>query len=265
MNLRTILVALAGLVASSAMATILDIKSLEIDFTNPADVAAKASWSSDALDISPKGLGWDGESNVSKAGWFQTLPYALGVSWRPTRSFNVTITLKPAPTEIVLPNGQKTTPSPGSLYVRYSPDQEHWSTWQALPMTKHEGDPQKKDSGISFSGEISVPEVERAPYEKLLAEYARMDVPWKSDEQAAVAWILEKQPDFFARHLPFIGYIEFRHERWFSGVQRIASFSAQIVYGLGGMSSAPKDEKALKDRMMKPWSFKAKAADVPAH
>jgi hypothetical protein len=91
----------------------------------------------------------------------------------------------------------------------------------------------------------------------MLSEYAKLDVPWKSDEDAAVRWILDKQPDFFARQLPFIGYVQFRYEDGFYGGQRITSFKADASCGIGGIHSAPKDRNAYKDRHLKPWSFKA--------
>ena len=33
----------------------------------------------------------------------------------------------------------------------------------------------------------------------VVSEYSSLDVPWKSDEEAAVKWILEREPDFFEK------------------------------------------------------------------
>ena len=38
---------------------------------------------------------------------------------------------------------------------------------------------------------------------KLLSQYSTLDVPWKSDEEATVRWILERNPEFFSKQDPF--------------------------------------------------------------
>jgi hypothetical protein len=91
----------------------------------------------------------------------------------------------------------------------------------------------------------------------LLSEYSRLDVPWKSDEEAAVRWILERRPDFFSTDLPFIGYIEFLFEGSIHGGQRIRTFEASVSYGMSGLHSPPKDRNAYKDRDSSPWRFRA--------
>ena len=258
-------IALAVLVVSSAQASILDFKSLAIDFTNAADAKDKATWSeSDKLTVSANGLGWDGEAASSRDGWIQTVPLALGLSWRPPFAVSVRVSVHPKPTEFVLNNGQKSTPYVGDVYVRYSPDRLHWSTWQVLQTSEPQNNTEKQDPGRHFSGRIRVPYSERDEYGKLISEYARLDVPWQSDEEAAVRWILEKEPDFFAKQLPFIGYVQFRYEAGFYGGQRITSFKADVSYGMSGMHSAPKNKEAYKDRDSRPWSFKAEETEKDA-
>lgn len=255
---RTILaIALAGLVASSADASILDFKSLAIDFTNASDAEAKATWSEpDKLAVATNGLGWDGEAASSRDGWIQTIPLALGLSWRPPYAVSVRISIHPKCTEFVLNSGQKSTPYAGDAYVRYSPDLRHWSTWQVLQPSEPQSNAEKQNPGRHFSGAIRIPYVEREEYSRLISEYSRLDVPWKSDEDAAVRWIIEKEPDFFAEQLPFMGYVQFRYEAGFYGGQRIISFKADVSYGMSGMHSAPKDKDAYKDRDSRPWSFR---------
>ena len=258
-------IAVAVLVASSAQASILDFKSLAIDFTNPADARDKATWSEpDKLTVSTNGLGWDGEAASSRDGWIQTIPLALGLSWRPPYAVSVRVSVHPKPTEFVLNNGQKSTPYAGDVYVRYSTDLLHWSTWQVLQTSEPQSNTEKQNPGRHFSGTVRVPYSERDEYGKLISEYARLDVPWQSDEDAAVRWILEKEPDFFAKQLPFIGYVQFRYEAGFYGGQRIASFKADVSYGMSGLHSAPKDKDAYKDRDSTPWSFRAKQKEENA-
>jgi len=263
---RTILaIALAGLVASSAGASILDFKSLAIDFTNATDAKAKATWSEpEKLTISTNGLGWDGEAASSRDGWIESVPLALGLSWRPPYAVSVRVSVHPKPTEVVLNSGQKSTPYAGDVYVRYSPDLQHWSTWQVLQPGEPQSNAEKQNPGRHFIGTVRVQYSERDQYGKLMSEYARLDVQWKSDEDAAVRWILDKEPDFFAKQLPFIGYVQFRYEAGFYGGQRVTSFKADVSYGMSGMHSAPKDKDAYKDRDSRPWSFRAEQAKKDA-
>jgi hypothetical protein len=253
-----LMAALAGLVASTATASILDFKSLAIDFTDASDAKAKAAWSEpDKLTVSTNGLGWDGEAASSRDGWIETIPLALGLSWRPPHAVSIRVSIHPKPSEFVLNNGQKSTPYAGDVHVRYSPDLEHWSTWQVFQTSEPQSNAEKQNPGRHFSGTVRVPYSERDQYGKLISEYARLDVQWKSDEDAAVRWILDKEPDFFAKQLPFIGYVQFRYEAGFYGGQRVTSFKADVSYGMSGIHSAPKDKDAYKDRDSLPWSFRA--------
>lgn len=258
-------IALAVSVASSAAASILDFKSLAIDFTDPADAKAKATWSQpEKLTVSTNGLGWDGEAASSRDGWIQSVPLALGLSWRPPYAVSVRVSVHPKPTEFLLNSGQKSTPYAGDVYVRYSPDLLHWSTWQVLQTSEPQSNTEKQNPGRHFSGSVRVPYSERDEYSRLISEYARLDVPWRSDEDAAVRWILEREPNFFAKSLPFIGYVQFRYEGGFHGGQRITSFKADVSYGIGGMHSAPKDKDAYKDRDSQPWSFRGEQTEKGA-
>jgi hypothetical protein len=258
-TLRTLPAAILGcVIASSAAASILDFKSLTIDFTTAGDAHVKATWSEpQKLNITTNGLGWDGEAASSRAGWIQTTPLALGLSWRPPYAVSIRVSIHPKPAEFVLNTGQKSTPYAGDVYVRYSPDLRHWSTWQVLQASESQTDAEKQNSGRHFSGTIRVPDSEREQYNRLVSEYARLDVPWKSDEDATVRWILQRAPNFFAKQLPFIGYVEFRFEGGFYGGQRITSFRADVLYGMSGLHSPPENREAYKDRDGKPWSFRA--------
>ncbi|HCS50747.1 MAG TPA: hypothetical protein DIW81_04015 [Planctomycetaceae bacterium] len=248
----------AGLVASTATASILDTKSLAIDFTDINDARAKATWSKpDLITIDRNGLGWDGESASSRDGWIQTTPLALGLSWRPPLAVSVRVSIHPKPSEFFLNNGQKSIPYGGNVYVRYSPDLKHWSTWQVLQASEPQGYEKDQNPGRHFISSVRVPNSERDRYGKLLSEYAKLDVQWKSDEDAVVRWILEKEPDFFATQLPFIGYIQFQYEAGFYGGQRITSFKANVSYGMSGIHSLPKDNDAYKGRCSRSWSFNA--------
>jgi hypothetical protein len=248
----------ALLAADTSYADIIDFKHLSIDLTNSDDATAKASWSDpNRITVSKDGLGWDGDRVSSMDGWIQTKPIALGMSWRPTYAISVRCAIQPPSREFTLDNGQKSTPDAGDVYVRFSPDRVHWSTWQALERAEPQSADEKKTPGRYYNGTVRVAYRDRSEYSKLLSDYSERDVPWKSDEEAAVKWIIGRDADFFAKHIPFIGYVEFLYEPGFYGGQRIRNFKADISYGMGGMHAIPKDESVTKNRDV-PWRFEGK-------
>jgi len=158
--------------------------------------------------------------------------------------------ITPEAKPVTLGNGQKTVPWAGEAFARYSPDGLHWSNWQVMVCDR------KRTDARAFSGEITVPQRERREYGEFLSEYAKLDVPWRSDEEAAVGWILKRAPDFFGRSLPFIGYVELLFEFPFQGGQRLTKLQASAAYGMSGVHYPPKDESVFNGRQT-PWRFKA--------
>jgi len=237
---------------------ILGSQTLTVDLTDLQKAKAEATWSPpDKLSITDEGLGWDGDAASSYDGWIRTRPVGVGLSWRPTYSVSIRVTIQPAPSRITLPNGQKMTPYPGNVFVRYSPDLEHWSSWQVLERAEASSD-DERSAGRRFNDKVEVPRCDRDEYSRLLSEFSKLDVPWKSDEDAAVRWILKRDPDFFAKTIPFIGYVQFLYEGSFRGGQRLKSFEADVSYGVGGKHFAPEDNSVYEDRDSRPWGFKTK-------
>ncbi len=249
---------LISLSATSVSASILDFKTLEIDFTNLADAGVKATWSEpDIVTVTTNGLGWNGEPASMRDGWIKTVPIALGLSWRAPSAVSVRVCINPEIEEIALNSGQVSTPYQGDVYVRFSPDTVHWSTWQVLQPREPQSSTEILNPGRHFSGTLRVPYIEMTEYRQLLGKYAELDVPWRSDEEAAVQWILENDPAFFERQIPFIGYIEFLYEGSFHGRQRITSFRAEITCGMSGLHYPPENDSIYEDRDSRPWSFTA--------
>ena len=216
---------------ASSPAPILDFKDLIIDFTNAQDAKQNAEWSDpDQLTIKPTGLGREGDEHAVRAtvfreNWVQTKPLAVGLYWRAPTSASVKVK--------ILPPLRKDLPA--DVFARYSADYKHWSSWQAL----HRDD--KKTKATAFTGDLGIPERELRQYQSYLEQYSKLDVPWTSDEEAAVRWILKQQPDFFERSLPFIGYIELLFDAPFYEGWRIKRFEAHISYGMSGLRAEPKD------------------------
>lgn len=241
------------LMVSGAEGTILDYKVLEIDFTDPADAAAQASWTpADELTVTDEGLGWDGESASSWDGRIHTVTMAQGLSWRPASSVSVRVHLQPPMKGFTLNDGSTSVPYGGNVFVRYSPDKQHWSSWQVL-----ESEQKPEEPGRHYSGVVQVPGVARAEYQRRLEQYGARDVPWVSDEEAAVRWIVGEDPDFFEKNLPFIGYIELLYEGSFYGGQRLQSMKIEVSCAISGRHIPPDDPTAAKGRDSIPWRFEA--------
>lgn len=96
-----------------------------------------------------------------------------------------------------------------AAFLRYSPDGEHWSTWQAMTAdAPAEVKAAQPPPAPSFSAPVSVPQRETDAYRKKQREYSKLDVPWVSDEHALCEWIVAGDPEFFANNLPFPGSIQ---------------------------------------------------------
>lgn len=224
---------------------------LTIDFTKPDEARNLARWDDmDIIQCGPQGLGWGGEKrkdrNTSRPATVRTIvPMGIGASWRPSRNAQIAVKLAW--------KGEHAARAHGHLYVRYGCDGEHWSEWRNVPRVRTA----KLQAQKEYRTELRVRNADRAAYDELLSEYAkRDDVPWKSDEEAAVTWLLEKRPDFLERARPFIGYVEFLYETEFRGGTHLASLEANVIWVLPGAHYPPKDKQARAGREG-PWCWKA--------
>lgn len=248
------------LAVSPSSAGMLGMGRIDIDFTDSTQARSRATWSSaEGLTVTAAGLGWAGDENSGRDGWIETLPFALGWSWRPTYGFSVRAAIQPAPRQAFKSSGRDTIYCTGELFVRYSPDLVHWSSWQRLSAADPRNKDEREPPGCVYAGEVLVPQVERQAYNELLLKYEQMDVPWKSDEDAAVRWIVGKDPTFFSKHLPFTGYGQLRLEARFSGGERVRRLRADIGYSAGGLSTKPKSGVWPPETE---WRFKAKPGKV---
>lgn len=110
----------------------------------------------------------------------------------------------------------------------------------------------KQKPRLFFAGELRVPRHARKNYEALLREFAGTDRPVGVDEGKAAAWIVKKDPKFFERETPYIGYVEFLWETQITGDQRVKKVVIDLGYGRGGGTQVPAgaDDSG-------PWKFRA--------
>jgi len=147
------------ILGNNLYASINGMEELKINFTDNNDAKGKAAWSEpNKINITKNGLGWDGGQNASRDSWVQTIPLAVGLSWRPAQSVNITVEIEPEVKSITLPNGQTYTPYIGNMFVRYSPDGKHWSSWQAMDYPKPQSQAVTKRKFTAF---VNIPQRER--------------------------------------------------------------------------------------------------------
>jgi hypothetical protein len=243
--------------ASTADAFMDSSKEFVLDFGDPKGAKEKANWNDpNRFNVTEQGFGWDGPRNAHRDLTIQsTQRVAVGWSWRPVCSVWIRAEIEPAG-EFKFRGSSITWPA-GQLFARYSPDGMNWSSWNHLNMEKPKD---RKKPKQAYRGTLRIPYKEQKAYRKLLREYSRMDVPWGSDEEAAVKWILRKEPRFFQKSLPFVGYVQFLFEASLRGEQRIKRIRFSLSYAASGMHMPPRDKGARK-RHRGPWRFRADPAN----
>jgi len=234
----SVILLFVGICTYSARAVVDDGREVLLDFTQSDKIRTVATWSdSKYLTLTAEGLGWDGKPNESRDVTIETLkPTAVGWSWHPATAVHIEAEAVPAgsfrfgKTSIGWPS------TAGTLYARYSSDGKQWSTWQALNLRKPRN---REKPRLRFHGTLQVPGKARQRYTRYLKEFAGTERPMGVDEEAAVRWILDKEPTFFEHNLPFIGYVEFLWEKRIRGDQRLKQLRIHLSYSRGGRARIP--------------------------
>ncbi|GMV93011.1 MAG: hypothetical protein AMXMBFR82_27890 [Candidatus Hydrogenedentota bacterium] len=255
------------LFTAASGADLADSKLVTIDFTNPREVFKQATWTDPKIvqaseqglslnwnkrPLRTKGIPESERGTFTKDVIVHVEPVPVGWSWRPVTYVWVGAEVTPPEEFVFLPD--RTGCPPCEVFARYSPDLKNWSSWQALERIPPDN---QTDPRQTYQISLQVPVADRSAYESMFWEYMEKNVPWKSDEEAAVEWILEQQPDFFEDQIPFIGYVQLRFEIALKGDQRIERLEFRLSYQTGGSHNIPKDESVYKDRNG-PWRFRAK-------
>jgi hypothetical protein len=213
---------------------------------SPGKVQNGVTWS-DSLLLTPGGLSLkELEPNQVMDIWIQTHAFPIGLSWRPPRGANFTVIL----------DGALTTPttvaSDPEIFIRYSSDKVRWSSWYVF---QRENDSTAKSPG-NFKSMISVPYIASERYERLMKEWWRTKPVWSSDENEFCEWLIKNEPDFFAREMPFIGYVQVRLERRSARYpQEPRSMKIQYSWGVGGLTSIPRDKSKVRKDIDEKWFF----------
>ncbi|MFA6287864.1 MAG: hypothetical protein WC661_10815 [Opitutaceae bacterium] len=196
-------------------ATILDVALDGVSFKSLEEAKAGATWGSASnvpLDFTAEGLGCESASgNSFVEAWVQTNPIAVGSYRQPWRFGGFRIE--------VYGFVDERWPLVDRVFVRHSPDRKHWTTWGQMVRS----DQSKR---MLFGCELAIPRTTRARYEELLAGFAKTNPPNPKFQEDAVRWILSKDPGYFEKETPFIGYVQFLIEAHVgSGSRRLKGVS----------------------------------------
>lgn len=242
----SITVAEAGIIATNQQV---------IDFTQLDQAAKLATWSDpEHLGCTKEGFGWDGDKRSSRDGWIETVPLAIGTSWRPTQSAGIRLWLKTNYPEVVATGPESKAFNTPNIFVRYSADRVHWSDWQPTDMKE---DPRAPGT-VLYSASLDVPRRVSQAYHVKLQEWSRRDdIAWGSDEDEFCRWLVKQQPDYFSKERPFVGYVQFLMESSFKGSQRITRLEADVIWSINGMHHTPRDPAAQKrSDNINAWDFR---------
>jgi hypothetical protein len=153
--------------------------------------------------------------------WIQTEPTSVGAAWRPPASVGIQIGVFGTSTFFKDRNPQLLAavaddPIEFEMFVRYSADKVHWSTWQLLGAAEScvEGNSGGcgrripfKGAMKSFAGTIGIPNLTLKPYNERLEK-------WKpcASEIDYWRWLEKNDPGYIEKEIPLIGYLQFRLE-----------------------------------------------------
>lgn len=232
-----------------AHATILDLGGGgHVSFPYDQDSKLSATWGAEGspLDISEKGLGCSKcTGNSFVFAWVMTSPIPLGSHGQPWDNADISVSVP------------RTKPDDsfalGNAFIRYSPDQKHWTTWQVL-----ERQSEKSEAGpllYPYKITLAIPRSTQENYDKLCAEFTATDPSRPFQHADAVRWILQKNPEYFSREIPFIGYVQVLVETGLSDQQRIKGIHVSASSLIDQMIKRLKPQE--RGQLQGKWSFVA--------
>lgn len=204
---------------------------------------ASATWS-ESLSQGVRGLSFP--SNRLDSAWIQTFPIPVGLAWRPPTEADVAVAIEGAFTDAFVKEDRSMY-----AYIRYGCDRRNWSTWIPMAHTTgalhsestlaqlHRDDDRRQKT---FSATLRIPSEVGKSYWEGMDAWRKTDPAWADDQDAYSRWLLSRNPAFFERTFPFLGYIQIRFENpsGFHGVTNIKSIRIRGSWVVGGLHSPPK-------------------------
>jgi hypothetical protein len=210
-------------------------------------------------EIVQKGVTWSDNFSLKETGletkhlpenqsqdiWLQTHAFPIGLSWRPPGGANFTVALEGSLNDV----DARYSIAP-QIFIRYSCDKVNWSTWYGLGQTAEKTKPDV------YKGEIRLPAAASERYRNLIRDWWKTKPIWSSDETEFCEWLLKKEPDFFAKEKPFIGYVQVRIEKLSVNTsQNLKSLAIRYAWGVGGLATIPKDQSKVRKNTEDKWFF----------
>lgn len=206
----------------------------------PTKVSEGVTWSP-SLSLTDGGLLAEKlPPNMSAEVWVQSQPVSAGMSWRPPTAATIRVQVEAGAEDFTYLNA----------YFRYSCDRTHWSTWYDLPSLKANN----AIAGSVYENSLSLPRMAHEAYYAKMQEWWKTNPSWSSDEHELCVWIANQDPDFFARELPFIGYVQVRIEGETKGAQ-LKSLSIKVSAGVSGLTAFRTDAKPARSTTGEKWFF----------
>lgn len=257
--------------STNVHATILISTGLEIKFSDEEGIALKTYNS--GLYGTKESLSWAIDKNDHFSHSVQTTqPYSIGRAWNPIYRVGIGVAVWPRKEFTYM--GNSTTLVMGKFYVRYSADAQHWSTWIPLssrpskepPTSRSVRDRRGKDSRLSPTDtstkeyrlhvQLRVPGVDRKEYLEYQNRFTELNLTWRGNEEAGVYWILEQDPHFFEKHIPFLGHLQFLYETDAEGAEEIERIEIHVITQYPGYILIPTDKK-IQAKYKGPWRYTA--------
>ncbi|MEP6900413.1 MAG: hypothetical protein ABJA66_01610 [Actinomycetota bacterium] len=231
-------------------AEILEAGEEKIDFS-PGKIQKNVTWS-DSFSLQETGLETKQlPKNQVRDVWLQTHSFPIGLSWRPPNSANFTVSLDGSIDEV-----DSTYRLEPQIFIRYSCDKVNWSTWYIFSKSD-----KKTDKGLNiYENKIWLPTSVSEKYQNLMRDWWKTNPLWSSDENEFCEWLVKKEPDFFAKELPFIGYVQLRMEKMaVNPSQNLKSLTIRYFWSVGGLASIPKDKSKVRKNTEDKWFFEGKS------
>jgi hypothetical protein len=205
----------------------------------PGKVADGVTWSN-GLSLTDRGLKAEElPQNQIHNFWVQTHVFPIGMSWRPPSSATFTVSVDGNVTDA------EWSFATTEVALRFSPDKVNWSTWYAFT---------QDTTTKKFQLKLWQPRVASARYQELEREWWKTKPIWSSDENEFCEWLVKREPDFFVKEKPFIGYVQLRLDRYDARAEQyISGLTVEYSTAVGGLMSP--QPKGVRNDVGRRWFF----------
>ena len=233
----------------NARAQIITFSSKKFELSSSQN-SQKIFWS-DSFQQDENGITLQKNKNeyLSTDYWLQSEPFPIGGAWRPPTSAAMFVGFDGEMPKEFWRNTD--------VYIRYSADKVHWSSWSRNNRIDaddkgykfwgglYEHDIKKGSSLYDVS--VSMPSVARTKYRELYGVWMKSK-EYVDNEHLFFVWLAKNYPSYFENEIPVIGYVQFRVEGnsySFDSLTKLRSINFgyhYLISGLGYFDPIDKDD-----------------------